>query len=74
MLLLCCVDGFAMMPNFTFGNAMTTPCWTEHRSRKNRPLDEGTRDGEDSSWCLNCDNNNYSNIWQIFDEYLYKYG
>ncbi len=39
------VDGFAMMPNFTFGNAMTTYAGQNIGAGKIDRVDEGTRDG-----------------------------
>lgn len=39
------VDGFAMMPNFTFGNAMTTYSGQNIGAGKLERVDEGTRDG-----------------------------
>ncbi|MDU1412585.1 MAG: MATE family efflux transporter [Clostridium sp.] len=39
------VDGFAMMPNFTFGNAMTTYAGQNIGANKIDRVDKGTRDG-----------------------------
>ena len=39
------VDGFAMMPNFTFGNAMTTFAGQNIGAQKIDRVDKGTRDG-----------------------------
>ena len=39
------VDGFAMMPNFTFGNAMTTYAGKNIGANKIDRVDKGTRDG-----------------------------
>ena len=39
------VDGFAMMPNFTFGNAMTTFTGQNVGARKIDRIEKGTRDG-----------------------------
>ncbi len=39
------VDGFAMMPNFTFGNAMTTFAGQNIGAKKIHRIDKGTRDG-----------------------------
>lgn len=39
------VDGFAMMPNFTFGNAMTTYAGQNIGARKMDRVDKGTKDG-----------------------------
>lgn len=39
------VDGFAMMPNFTFGNAMTTYAGQNIGAKKMDRVDKGTRDG-----------------------------
>lgn len=39
------VDGFAMMPNFTFGNAMTTYAGQNIGAKKMDRVDKGTKDG-----------------------------
>ena len=39
------VDGFAMMPNFTFGNAMTTYAGQNIGAQKMDRVDKGTKDG-----------------------------
>lgn len=39
------VDGFAMMPNFTFGNAMTTYAGQNIGARKMDRVEKGTKDG-----------------------------
>ncbi len=39
------VDGFAMMPNFSFGSAMTTFAGQNIGARKMDRVDQGTRDG-----------------------------
>ncbi len=39
------VDGFAMMPNFTFGNAMTTYTGQNMGAGRTDRVEEGTRDG-----------------------------
>lgn len=39
------VDGFAMMPNFTFGNAMTTYAGQNIGAQKIDRVDKGTKDG-----------------------------
>lgn len=39
------VDGFAMMPNFTFGNAMTTYAGQNIGARKMNRVEKGTKDG-----------------------------
>lgn len=39
------VDGFAMMPNFTFGNALTTYTGQNIGARRLDRVDKGTRDG-----------------------------
>ncbi len=39
------VDGFAMMPNFTFGNAMTTYAGQKIGAKKMDRVDKGTKDG-----------------------------
>ncbi|WP_138207622.1 MATE family efflux transporter [Haloimpatiens lingqiaonensis] len=39
------VDGFAMMPNFTFGTAMTTYAGQNIGARKMDRVDQGTKDG-----------------------------
>lgn len=39
------VDGFAMMPNFTFGNAMTTYAGQNIGAEKMDRVDKGTKDG-----------------------------
>lgn len=39
------VDGFAMMPNFTFGNAMTTYAGQNIGAKKMGRVDKGTKDG-----------------------------
>lgn len=39
------VDGFAMMPNFTFGNAMTTYAGQNIGAKKIDRVDKGTREG-----------------------------
>ncbi|WP_346929985.1 MATE family efflux transporter [Clostridium sp.] len=39
------VDGFAMMPNFTFGNAMTTYAGQNIGAKRMDRVDKGTKDG-----------------------------
>ena len=68
------VDAFAMMPNFTFGNAMTTYSGQNIGARKIERVEKGTKDGTLIAVGVSTVINNINiSIWKIFNGHIYRY-
>ena len=68
------VDGFAMMPNFSFGTAMTTYAGQNVGAGRLDRVEKGYQvRAENCSKHSSCHYNNYSSVWQASYEHLYRY-